>query len=103
MLYAKQHGALSAYHDRVFERFWKRELDIEDVAVLAAVLLEAGADASAFAAYAAGEGRQRLVEIQRAAETAGVFGVPSFLLDDGSLYWGREHLPLIKELLQSGR
>ena len=103
MLYAKQHGALRAYHDRVFERFWKRELDIEDVAVLAAVLQEAGADASAFAAYAAGDGRQRLVAIQCAAETAGVFGVPSFLLDDGSLYWGREHLPRIKKLLQSGR
>ena len=35
------------------------------------------------------------------AEAAGVFGVPSFLLDDGDLYWGREHLPRIRELLAS--
>ena len=28
MLYAKQQGVLRAYHDRVFERFWKRDLDI---------------------------------------------------------------------------
>ena len=103
MLYAKQHGALRAYHDRVFERFWKRELDIEDVAVLGAVLQEVGADASAFADYAAGEGRAQLTQIQCAAEAAGVFGVTSFLLEDGSLYWGREHLPRIKELLQSGQ
>ena len=102
MLYAKQHGVLRAYHDRVFERFWKRELDIEDVAVLGAVLQEVGADASAFADYAAGEGRAQLTQIQCAAEAAGVFGVTSFLLEDGSLYWGREHLPRIKELLQSG-
>jgi hypothetical protein len=27
-----------------------------------------------------------------------VFGVPSYLLDDGDLYWGREHLPRIREL-----
>src|SRR5271154_2697154 len=46
MLYAKRQGAaiLHAYHDRVFERFWKRELDIENPAVIAAVLAEAGAD-----------------------------------------------------------
>jgi hypothetical protein len=25
--------------------------------------------------------------------------VPSFLFDDGDLYWGREHLPRIRELL----
>jgi hypothetical protein len=28
-----------------------------------------------------------------------VFGVPSFLLDGGDLYWGREHLPRIREIL----
>ena len=37
--------------------------------------------------------------IRREAEAAGVFGVPSFLLEDGDLYWGREHLPRIRELL----
>ena len=30
------------------------------------------------------------------AEAAGVFGVPSYLLDDGELFWGREHLSLIR-------
>ena len=44
MLYAKEQGTLRAYQDRVFERFWKRELDIEDVAVLATVLQDSGAD-----------------------------------------------------------
>jgi hypothetical protein len=28
-----------------------------------------------------------------------VFGVPSFLFPDGELYWGREHLPRIREIL----
>src|SRR5438309_282441 len=46
MLYAKRQGeaVLHAYQDRVFERFWKRELDIEDPAVITTVLAEAGAD-----------------------------------------------------------
>ena len=102
MLFAKQHGVFRAYHDRVFERFWRRELDIEDVGVLVAVLEECGANGAGFAAFAAGDGRRQLLKIQQEAEAAGVFGVTSFLLDDGDLYWGREHLPHIKELLMAG-
>src|SRR5580658_1021415 len=43
MLWAKRQGdaVFRAYHDRVFGRFWKRELDIEDIDVVAAVLAEA--------------------------------------------------------------
>jgi 2-hydroxychromene-2-carboxylate isomerase len=99
LLYAKQRGAFRAYHDRVFERFWRRELDIEDFAVISGVLQESGADPTTFATFAASDGPNQLAEIQSDAEAAGVFGVPSFLLDDGDLYWGREHLGRLKELL----
>src|SRR6202035_1146755 len=46
MLHAKRQGdvVLRHYLDIVFERFWKRELDIEDPAVVTALLAEAGAD-----------------------------------------------------------
>ena len=98
MLYAQRRGVFRSYHDRVFERFWKRELDIESVDALAAVLEECGAQSKDFAAFLTGEGRRELDRIQEEAEAAGVFGVPSYLLDDGSLYWGREHLPRIREL-----
>ena len=100
MLYAKRQGdaVLHAYQDRVFERFWRRELDIEDPAVITAVLAEAGADTTGFAAYIAGNGRAELTGICRAAEEAGVFGVPSFVVD-GELFWGSEHLPDIRAML----
>ena len=99
MLYAKRHGVFRGYHDRVFERFWKRELDIESPAALTALLSECGADTAGFSAFVEGGGRRQAQDIRREAEAAGVFGVPSFLLDDGDLYWGREHLPRIRELL----
>ena len=99
LLYAKRHGVFRAYHDRMFERFWKRELDIESADALAAVLEECGAQTKDFAAFLTGEGRRELDRIAQEAEAAGVFGVPSYLLDDGDLYWGREHLPRIRELL----
>jgi 2-hydroxychromene-2-carboxylate isomerase len=100
MLYSKRQGnaVLHRYHDAVFERFWKRELDIEDAEVIRAVLAEAGADTAGFLAYLAGEGRQELELICRAAEATGVFGVPTFVVD-GELFWGREHLQDIREML----
>jgi len=37
-----------------------------------------------------------------AARAAGAFGVPSFVLDDGQLFWGQDRLPLLRqELLRS--
>jgi 2-hydroxychromene-2-carboxylate isomerase len=99
MLHTQRAGGavFRRYHDTVFERFWRRELDIEDVPVIAAVLREAGADAATFAAQASAL-RAEVAAISRAAEELGVFGVPSFIVD-GELFWGREHLPDIRAML----
>src|SRR5262245_50626854 len=99
MLYAKQHGVFRAYHDRVFEQCWKAALDLEAPQALAAVLQACGAPTREFFAFLEDEGRRALGEVRSAAEGAGVFGVPSFLFADGDLYWGREHLPRVRERL----
>jgi len=103
MLWAQRAGAavFHRYHDQVFERFWKRELDIEDRAVLEAVLDDCGVPVAGFADYLAGEGRAELARVQEEAEAKGVFGVPSILVDD-ELFWGREHLDDIRALLLAG-
>ena len=100
MLWAKRYGKrqFRAYHDQVFERFWRRELDIEDPEAIAAVLSEVDADATGFRNYLAGEGRIEHDAIRESAEAAGVFGVPSFIVE-GELFWGREHLVDIREKL----
>jgi 2-hydroxychromene-2-carboxylate isomerase len=99
MLFAQHAGdaVFRRYHDSVFERFWRRELDIEDTGTLGAVLSEAGADGAAFAAFLP-EGLARVGAIGTAAEADGIFGVPSFVLD-GELFWGGEHLPDISAIL----
>jgi 2-hydroxychromene-2-carboxylate isomerase len=104
LLYAKRQGEaiFRRYHDIVFERFWKRELDIEDPAVIAGVLCEAGADRAGASDYLAGDGPGEVVRISRAAEEQGVFGVPTFVVD-GELFWGREHLPDIRDMLAESR
>jgi 2-hydroxychromene-2-carboxylate isomerase len=100
MLWAKRQSQsqFRAYHDRVFERFWRRELDIEDPEAIAAVLTDAASDIGGFGNYLANEGRRELDAVHTAAEAAGVFGVPSFFVD-GELFWGREHLSDIREAL----
>ena len=85
------------YHDAVFERFWRRELDIESVEAIAEVLRGAGADATGFPDWAE-TGRVEVTRISREAEAIGVFGVTSFVLD-GEVFWGREHIPDIRAIL----
>jgi 2-hydroxychromene-2-carboxylate isomerase len=101
MLYAKRQGdtVVRRYHDLTFERFWKRELDIEDPDIISAVLRDAGADTRRFPEYLPKDGQEELEEICRAAEALGVFGVPTFVVD-GELFWGREHLTDIREMLK---
>lgn len=98
MLYAKQRGDFRPYHHAVYERFWKRELAIEDPAVIQQVLDEVGIDIQEFPAYLEGEGREELRRIQTDAEKAGVFGVPSYLVN-GELFWGAERLVRVRERL----
>lgn len=95
-LHARREGDFRPYHDRVFERFWKRELDIEDPKAIAAVLDESGLNGGGFAEFLAGRGREEYDRLQAEAIAAGVFGIPSYVFD-GELFWGAERLPRVRE------
>jgi 2-hydroxychromene-2-carboxylate isomerase len=101
MLFAQQAGdaVFRRYHDRVFERFWQRALNIEAPDALAAIISEAGADGGAFQARS-DDLRSEVATISRKAEADGVFGVPTFVLA-GEIYWGSEHLADIRERLST--
>lgn len=99
MLWARQdRGLLKGYMDRVFERFWKRELDIEDPDVVASIVAEAGGDRAGFLDYLDGRGREEHDVLQNALHPAGLFGVPSYVVD-GEIFFGREHLPAVRWIL----
>jgi 2-hydroxychromene-2-carboxylate isomerase len=98
MLYACKQGKFRAYHDRVYERFWKRKLDIEDRQAIAGVLAEIKAEPEDFLAYLGREGRAELELIQQRADADEVFGVPTFIAD-GEMFWGHDRIPLLKEKL----
>ena len=98
-LYVSERGDFTAFHNAVFERFWRRELDIENADVLRALLAEFGFDAGGFGDYLAHEGRLRYEAMQADAEAEGIFGVPSYVID-GELFWGLERLERVREKLQ---
>jgi 2-hydroxychromene-2-carboxylate isomerase len=87
-----------AYANLIYERFWKRDLDIENIAVIESVLAQAGAPTRGFRDYASAEGRELHDHIQRTAFDAGIFGVPTYVID-GEMFFGREHLPRIRWML----
>jgi len=87
--------------DDVYARFWRRDLDIEDVAVLEAALVRIDPELAAagrFRAFADGPGRAAHDELNQAAFDAGVYGVPTYLVAD-EMWFGREHLPRVEWLL----
>jgi len=99
-LFADQHGQFRAYSDRVFERFFKRELDLENAAAVAAVMKETGLDPDAFQRYAAQDGPRELSEAFAMGEHDGVFGVPTFIVD-GEPFWGNDRVEWIVKKLDA--
>ena len=97
LLWAKlQHrDILRTYTDITFERFWRRELDIENLEVISEVLEQAGADIRGFPDYAQGPGRIVHDELQEEILDKGYFGVPTYVIDN-EMYFGREHLPRVR-------
>ncbi|MEM7411170.1 MAG: DsbA family protein [Myxococcota bacterium] len=103
MLFAKRQGpeSFDRFLNTAYPPFWNRELDIEDVSVLAETLRRADLDAAGFEEFAKGPGRAEHDAINERAFDAGVFGVPTYLVEDEA-WFGREHLPRVAWLL-SGR
>ena len=97
LLWAKQqgHDPLRAYTDITYERFWKRELDIEDSGVIVSLLEESGCETDGFLDYLGGDGRAYHDRLQDEILDAGYYGVPTYVID-GESYFGREHLPRVR-------
>lgn len=95
-LYAKRQGDFRPFHEAVYERFWKRELDIEQPELVRQVLEENGFSTTEFMDFLAKEGKEELAKIQKDAEANGVFGVPSYLTNE-ELFWGAERIVRLRE------
>lgn len=91
------------YHAEVCPRFWRRELDIEDLSAVRDAATKAGVLAADFdKAVSSGSGARRCGEISKHAEELGVFGVPTFVLHDPlELFWGVDRVDFLRDALQA--
>lgn len=100
MLYAQRHGFFRAYHDTVFRKFWNRELDIDELPEMSAVIASLGGSAAEFEVYVQGDARAEHDRIIDEAEALGVFGVPAMVFN-GELFWGTDRIDLLVERIRN--
>jgi 2-hydroxychromene-2-carboxylate isomerase len=82
---------------------WAEQRDLEDPQALQELLdaagLPDGTAARWIAATAEPEIKARLIAHTAEAQTAGVFGVPTFVVDRRQLFWGQDRLELVAHAL----
>ena len=104
-LYAQEHGFFRPYTDLVYERFFKRELEIDRADGIAQAIdsipARGGASGADYLDYASND-RGRAAYESCVAEAAAdhVFGVPLFFFQ-GEPFWGHDRMPLLRDRLEA--
>ena len=102
-LFAERAGKFLEFADRVFERFWRGDLDVEQRPLIEAILAEIGCDPSGFQNYVDDGARKDLDACFAEADGDKIFGVPTLLVDDEP-FWGEDRIEwVIKKLDALGR
>ncbi|XP_073256647.1 uncharacterized protein [Porites lutea] len=84
----------------IYEAAWKHDKDIGDPQVLSSVLSDAGFDSKTLiAATQDQQVKDRLRKNTERAFEAGLCGVPSYQVNDGSVIWGQDRLNIVADLL----
>ena len=93
----------SAYMEAAFRALWAHDLDLADVQVVAAVLMQCGFDADATLARAAGHDVEAIyADNTRAAIAADLPGLPGYVLN-GEPFWGQDRVEALRLALLSER
>jgi 2-hydroxychromene-2-carboxylate isomerase len=88
-------GWVAPFSKAVFEAEFAHGKDIASEPVLVGLLESLGIDADAALAQAgAATNKERLREATAEAQRLGIFGAPSFVTEDGELFWGDDRLDM---------
>lgn len=98
-LFAESRGRLIDYSHKVYELFFKRELEIDQPEAVAGVIASLGIPPEEYREYVAGEGMRALERAQAEAAEDHIFGVPIFVFG-GEPFWGHDRLPVLEERLR---
>lgn len=96
---AEAEGILAPYMEAMFHYMWEEPRKLDDPAVLATTLAEAGLPAETLMSRAQEPAiKDALMANTQAAYDHGAFGIPSFVVN-GDLYFGKDRLDLIEKVL----
>lgn len=96
-------GRLPAFAKAGFEAYWRDDLDISQDSVVREVCARAGVDADALlAAIGAQEIKDQLRANTEELIARGGFGTPTIFLGD-DMYFGNDHLPIVRAALERAR
>jgi 2-hydroxychromene-2-carboxylate isomerase len=98
-LFAERHGRLAEYSRIVFDRFFRRELEVDQADAVAGVVVGMGLDAQAYRDYLVGAGMRDYEAAQEEAAADHVFGVPMFVFK-GEPFWGHDRIGLLASRLE---
>lgn len=97
---ADEAGKLVPYARAAFEAYWSEDRDISQDAEVAAIAEAAGLDAAAhLAAIAEERVKQRLKDTTGELAARGGYGSPTYFVDADDMYFGNDHLPLVRDAL----
>ena len=88
-----------AFLVEAFRAYWAAELDPASGAEVASLLDSIGAQGAAYRAWSAGEGGAAAASVAEALRARGLSAVPCYLVED-EVFLGRQHLPMIRWILE---
>ncbi len=97
-LFAAKQGRLLDYSRKVYELFFRRELEVDEPDAIAGVMTGLGLSADEYREYLTGDGVRTYERAQEEAASDHVFGVPLFFLEREP-FWGYDRLPLLERRL----
>jgi 2-hydroxychromene-2-carboxylate isomerase len=101
-IYAQQTGHFDRYVDEMFRHMWAEPKKMDELDVIEAALVDSGLPASEIIAGSQRpDVKQGLIDNTAAAVARGVFGAPSFFVDD-ELYFGKDRLRDVEDLIGKG-
>jgi len=97
-LFAEKHQRLIDYSRRVYELFWRRELEADQPDAVAGVIASLGLSSDEYLKYLGREGARAYELAQEEAAADHVFGVPLFFFENEP-FWGHDRIPMLEERL----
>jgi len=95
VFFAQKEKKLSKYIDFFFDAYWKEGLNLNNDKILNSILTSLNIDFNEFHSITSGQKiKNKLIDETNDAYNKGVFGAPSFIINN-KLFWGQDRLEFV--------